>query len=103
MNFPALILLAVVSAPVDSSSSPAAQTPPSQSASTLRGDRGRKSAIKIADSWLKLVDTDQFGPAWEQSATWFQTGLRKDLWEQNGAAARRPLGKLVARKLTSSR
>ncbi|HVP62391.1 MAG TPA: DUF4019 domain-containing protein [Myxococcaceae bacterium] len=106
MILSALILLTLASAPTDAGPSaplPAQAAAPKSASSQLRGDQGRKSAIKIADSWLKLVDSDQFGAAWEQSATWFKTGLRKDLWERNGASVRRPLGKLVKRELTASR
>jgi len=58
-----------------------------------------KQAIKVAESWLGLVDGGDYGNSWDQSADLFRAALSKEKWEKSLNAARKPLGNLVSRKV----
>jgi len=58
-------------------------------------------AIQAAQEWLALVDAGQYGESWETAAVLFKNATAKKQWEQTLAAVRKPLGKLVSRKLKS--
>ena len=54
-----------------------------------------------AETWLKLVDTEQYEESWEQAAELFKGGVTKEQWQQAASGVRKPLGPLVSRKLKS--
>ena len=58
-------------------------------------------AQKAAESWLKLVDSGKYEDSWAQAAGLFKRSVTKAQWQQAGAAAVGPLGKLVSRQLKS--
>ena len=59
------------------------------------------AAQTAADSWLKLVDTANYEASWEQAAKVFKGAVTKDQWTNTCAGVRKPLGKLISRKLKS--
>lgn len=54
-----------------------------------------------AESWLKLVDGGKYEESWAQSAKLFKGAVTKTKWAQAASGTRKPLGKLVSRKLKS--
>jgi Protein of unknown function (DUF4019) len=58
-------------------------------------------AQAAAESWLKLVDTGQYGESWEQAASLFRNAITRDQWKQAVKGVRDPLGKVVSRKVKS--
>ncbi len=60
-----------------------------------------KEAVNVAVEWLEIVDSGQYEKSWEEAATLFRTTVSSKQWEQSLAASRKPLGKLISRKLKS--
>ena len=64
-------------------------------------DRG-KAAIASAEKWLKIVDEGNYTASWNESSEYFKQAVKKDQWEQAVQGVRKPLGKLVSRKVMSA-
>jgi len=64
-------------------------------------DNAEDLAQSAADSWLKLTDAGDAGASWDQAATLFKGAVTKEQWTQALAGVRRPLGKVISRKVTS--
>jgi len=71
--------------------------------STVMADESgsKKVAIVSAEKWLKLVDDGKYIDSWKQSSEYFRKSIKQDQWEQAVQAVRKPLGKLVSRKVKS--
>jgi hypothetical protein len=65
-------------------------------------EKPEAQAQKAADAWLALVDAGKYGESWDQAAPAFKAALSRTAWIKQVAAARRPLGKLMSRKVTKS-
>ena len=64
--------------------------------------RDTTSAMTSASSWLGLVDGAKYGESWEVAAKLFREATTRAGWVKAVAAARAPLGKVLARKLKGS-
>jgi hypothetical protein len=73
-------------------------------ASTARteDDMDLAPAMAAAASWLATVDQGRYGQSWDDASTFLQQAVPKAEWERPLAAARSPLGGLIARKLKSA-
>ena len=58
-------------------------------------------ALEAANKWIALIDELKYGESWETAAVYFKNAIGKEVWEQKLAAVRKPLGKLVSRRLKS--
>ncbi|MCP4373276.1 MAG: DUF4019 domain-containing protein [Deltaproteobacteria bacterium] len=58
-------------------------------------------AVEAAKAWVALIDEEKYGESWETAALYFKNATAKDKWEQMLTSVRKPLGKLVSRKLKS--
>jgi hypothetical protein len=58
-----------------------------------------KSALKSAEKWLGIVDTGKYVESWNEAAGLFKNAVKQEQWEQSLQAVRKPLGKLVLRKV----
>lgn len=85
--FPAILALALVLAPAPSSGADS-------------GDKG--AAVAAAERWLQLVDTGDYAESWRQAAPVFRDAIPQAQWEQSAASVRKPLGRLLSRKLKSA-
>jgi hypothetical protein len=56
-------------------------------------------AIQAAESWLSLVDEEKYPESWEGLAGLFKKDIKKEEWINDLNRFRKPLGKLVGRKL----
>jgi predicted SnoaL-like aldol condensation-catalyzing enzyme len=61
-----------------------------------------KIAVATADKWLGIVDEGKYGESWKEAAEYFRNAVKQDQWEQAVQAVRKPLGKLVSRKVKST-
>ena len=61
--------------------------------------RAEERAVKAADTWLALVDDGKYSESWETTAILFRSAVTKEQWEQALNGARKPLGRLIARRL----
>ncbi len=66
-------------------------------------DKGEaeKAAVVAAKAWLKLVDQGKYSNSWKEAAGYFKKAVTKEQWEQSMQAVRKPLGKILSRKLKS--
>jgi hypothetical protein len=58
-----------------------------------------KAAIKAADAWLRIVDSGDYRHSWEQASSFFKQRVPEQVWEQQAAQVRGPLGNVVTRKV----
>ena len=61
-----------------------------------------KAAVAAAEKWLALVDQGKHAKSWKEAAGYFRTAVRQEQWEQALQAVRKPLGRLLSRKVTST-
>jgi hypothetical protein len=60
-------------------------------------------AKKSAQEWLSLVDAGKFADSWKAAGTYLQHACSEEAWKHNLDLKRKPLGKLVSRKLKSAK
>jgi hypothetical protein len=58
-----------------------------------------KAAVASAEKWLNLVDQGKYAESWKEAATLFRNAVNQGQWKQTLQAVRRPLSKLVTRKV----
>lgn len=69
----------------------------------LNADQGaEKAALDSAEKWLALVDDGSYGQSWDETSGYFKNAITKQQWRESLQAYRKPLGKLVSRKLIST-
>ena len=75
-----------------------------QIAKGITGDNTdkEKAAIAVAEKWLIMVDEGKYAESWKEAAEYFKTAVKQEQWEQLLQAGRKPLGKLVSRKVKSA-
>lgn len=73
------------------------------SGAMARGAENTEQAVEAATQWLALIDQGQYSRSWQTAAVYFKAALTLAQWEQSLEAARKPLGKLITRKLKSAR
>ncbi len=57
------------------------------------------AAVLSAEKWLGMVDAEEYSESWKEAAELFRNAVRQDQWRQSLQAVRKPLGKLVTRKV----
>ena len=57
------------------------------------------AAFMSAEKWLGMVDEEKYAESWKEAAKLFRNATKQVQWEQSLQAARKPLGKLVSRKI----
>jgi len=58
-----------------------------------------KAAVTAAEKWLSLVDGGKYAASWNESAGFFRNAINRDQWEQSLTAVRKPLGRVISRKV----
>jgi hypothetical protein len=61
-----------------------------------------KVAIAGAEKWLAIVDEGQYAESWKEAAEYFRNAIKQEQWEQAAQAVRKPLGKVISRKVKST-
>jgi hypothetical protein len=57
------------------------------------------AAISAAEKWLATIDAGKYPESWKETAEFFRNAVKPEQWEQSMNAVRKPLGKLVSRKV----
>ena len=57
------------------------------------------AAVAVAEKWLALVDEGKYGDGWKEGSEVFRGAINQEDLEKALQAARKPLGKLVSRKV----
>ncbi len=60
------------------------------------------AAIHSAEKWLAIVDDENYAESWSQASELFKHAVQSDQWVQSLLAVRKPLGKLISRKLKTT-
>ena len=61
-----------------------------------------KAAVTAAEKWLGIIDEGKYGESWKEAAEYFKNAVKLKQWVENMQAIRKPLGKLVSRKVKST-
>lgn len=61
-----------------------------------------KAAVAGAEKWLTTVDKAKYADSWQEAATFFKNAVTKEQWKQSMLSFRKPLGRLVSRKVQST-
>lgn len=69
------------------------------SAVMAQGADKEKIALVAAEKWLTLIDRGKYAESWKETAEYFKTAVKQEQWEQSLVAVRKPLGKLISRKV----
>ena len=56
-------------------------------------------AMEAAKAWMELIDEGKYAESWQEAAVYFKNAMTKYKWEQVLTGVRKPLGKIVSRKL----
>jgi len=62
-----------------------------------------KGATKAAQTWLSLIDKGRYSQSWKEASAFFQGAVSEKNWEASLGGVRRPLGKLVSRKVKTTK
>jgi hypothetical protein len=67
---------------------------------TLAGESEKeKAAIIAAEKWLGMIDEEKYVESWKEAAEYFRNAVKKEQWEHSLLSVRKPLGKLINRKI----
>jgi hypothetical protein len=76
--------------------------PPNQAESQVQREQAVALAIEAAKSWLQLADDGAYSESWARAAEYFRKYVSEDQWKISLGAARKPLGKVLSRKVINS-
>ncbi|MDH3746344.1 MAG: DUF4019 domain-containing protein [Acidobacteriota bacterium] len=65
------------------------------------GNEKEEQAIAAAEAWLGLVDAGDYSKSWEGAAALFRKAVTQQQWIQSLNGVRKPLGRLVSRRVKS--
>ena len=57
------------------------------------------AAVAAAEKWVALVDAGNYGDSWTEAARYFKSTVAMETWEQMLRPIRKPLGKVISRKV----
>lgn len=64
-------------------------------------EEAKKAAVEVTTSWLQLIDNGEYAKSWDNAAEYFKKAAGEEDWSKQMVAVRKPLGKLVERKVAS--
>ena len=67
-----------------------------------QNSQNEKAAVASAEKWLTVVDKGKYADSWQEAAVFFKNAVTKEQWEQSMQSFRKPLGRLVSRKVQSA-
>jgi hypothetical protein len=53
--------------------------------------------------WLSLVDEGSYAKSRQEAAEYFRTAVTREQWEQSLSSVRKPLGRLISRKVKGAK
>jgi hypothetical protein len=60
------------------------------------------AAVKAAENWLAIVDSEKYAESWKETAEYFKNKVKQEFWEQRIQGVRKPLGRLISRKVKTT-
>jgi hypothetical protein len=61
----------------------------------------KKAGVIAAERWLAIIDEGKYAKSWEEAAEYFKNAVKQEQWIKSLNGVRKPLGKLILRKLKS--
>ena len=61
-----------------------------------------KAAVSAAQTWLALADGGNYRISWKEASSYFRGAVSEQSWVASMEGFRKPLGKLVSRKITKA-
>jgi hypothetical protein len=65
-------------------------------------ESGTAAAQSSVETWLSLIDHQNYAASWDTAATLFRNAVTKEQWQAAAQAARSPLGQLKTRTLKTA-
>ncbi len=62
-----------------------------------------KAVVAVAKKWLSLIDNGRYSDSWKGASVYFQGAISERNWEASLLGVRKPMGKLVFRRITTTR
>jgi hypothetical protein len=56
-------------------------------------------AVIAAEKWLSMVDAGTYTKSWQEASEYFRAAVTREQWEQSFNSVRKPLGRLITRKV----
>lgn len=56
-----------------------------------------EQSVQIAESWLKLIDSENYAQSWKEASSRFRASVTEDKWAAMMAQGRQPLGLVNSR------
>ncbi|MCL5006050.1 MAG: DUF4019 domain-containing protein [Acidobacteria bacterium] len=72
-----------------------------QNKNTNNNDKD-KAAVTAAEKWLSLVDQGKYAESWKDAGTYLRNAVTEEKLVRSLEAFRKPLGKLVSRRLKTA-
>jgi hypothetical protein len=69
---------------------------------TFAGEAAEKTAASVAPAWLAQIDGGKYAASWKDASAYFRGAITEKGWSDALNSSRKPLGKLVSRKLASA-
>jgi len=66
-------------------------------------EEAEKKAVEAALKWLKLLDEGKYAESYQSAAERFKKVVTKEQWIKSMNAFRKPLGKMLSRKLKAKK
>jgi hypothetical protein len=66
------------------------------------GDAGGGFSALVAESWLAQIDSGNYSRSWKEASEYFRGAVTEKSWVDALSGARKPLGRLISRRLTRS-
>ncbi len=67
------------------------------------GSANESTAQRAARAWLSLIDAGRYADSWQDASTYFTGAVSRQKWEADLNGVRKPLGKLVSRKVAKTK
>lgn len=66
----------------------------------MASDAGKETAaVSASEKWLAAIDAGKYAESWKEAAELFRNALTQEQWANSLQAGRKPLGKLISRKV----
>lgn len=71
-------------------------------AAALANPSAEKDALAAAQTWLAMIDSGRYADSWNEAARYFRDAVPKEQWVSQLGAVRKPLGRMLGRKVKSA-
>ncbi len=66
------------------------------------GAQSKKAATSAAETWLSLIDAGNYSGSWKEASAYFRGAVSEQTWTSSLEGVRKPLGKLVSRRIVKA-